>query len=310
MAYRVFVSSTQKDLPDHRKAVQDAIRQLGAVDVSMENFGARDERPLTECLRLIRQESDIFVGIYAHRYGYIPAGGQASITEMEYLAASDAELPRFIYLVDDSHPWVPAHIDSDSAAQRLRLFKDTLLTQHICQSFKGHDHLATNVVADLGRHIAKQQPPSVGPGIPVQDIGMESLLHSIPHEGLTAQFPASAAVWSQERSAIYQQNRNIFLTHFVRPSAKAGQTFDVYIYLIRHEAHGYTANDFADVLFAEFFLGGYWENKIFPAVEQNGFIGICTAAYGTMLCTCRVTFKDGKQIHLDRYIDFEAQRTD
>ncbi|QZP30500.1 DUF4062 domain-containing protein [Pseudomonas sp. DR48] len=41
MSHRVFLSSTFTDLVEHRKTVQAAIRQLGAIDVSMENFGAR-----------------------------------------------------------------------------------------------------------------------------------------------------------------------------------------------------------------------------------------------------------------------------
>jgi len=61
----VFVSSTFVDLKDHRLTVQKAIKQLGAVDISMENFGARDERPKKECLRIIGEECDTFVG-YMH----------------------------------------------------------------------------------------------------------------------------------------------------------------------------------------------------------------------------------------------------
>jgi hypothetical protein len=112
MPHRVFLSSTFTDLAEYRKTVQDAIRQLGAVDVSMEHFGARDERPMHECVRLVQKESDLFVGIYAHRYGYVPDGADVSISEMEYKAASDASLPRFIYVVDDNQPWLPAQIDT------------------------------------------------------------------------------------------------------------------------------------------------------------------------------------------------------
>ncbi len=63
---RVFVSSTYTDLREYRDAVQKAIRQLGSIDISMENFGAKDDRPKAECLRVIREESDLFVGIYAY----------------------------------------------------------------------------------------------------------------------------------------------------------------------------------------------------------------------------------------------------
>jgi len=92
MTKRVFVSSTSVDLGEYRKRVQDAIKQLGAIDISMENFGARDERPKEECLRIIREESDLFVGIYAHRYGFIPKSDAKSITEQEYDEATLGKL--------------------------------------------------------------------------------------------------------------------------------------------------------------------------------------------------------------------------
>jgi hypothetical protein len=71
---RVVVSSTSVDLKDYRIPVQGVIRKLGLIDVSMEQFGARDERPKDECLRLIKEESDLFVRIYAYQYGFIPKG--------------------------------------------------------------------------------------------------------------------------------------------------------------------------------------------------------------------------------------------
>lgn len=295
MNHRVFLSSTFTDLAEYRRTVQGAIRQLGAVDVSMEHFGARDERPADECIRLVRQETDLFVGIYAHKYGYVPDGADVSISEMEYKAASEASLPRFIYLVDKNQPWLLEHIDSGTNLERLQSFKVSLLKRHICQTFGGQDQLATKVVADVGRHIAMQSVQKVSPGVPVQDIGLES-----------AYDPAAETSdeWSVRGAAIFTDHRNLFLTHIIRPSSKPGQTFDVFIYLIRHNS-----SDLSDIQLAEFFLGSYWGNKVFPAVESNGFIGIATSAYGTFLCTCRVTFTDGTVLYLERYIDFEAQRT-
>jgi len=295
MAYRVFLSSTFSDLSDYRKTVQEAIRQFGAIDVSMEHFGARDERPADECVRLVKKESDLFVGIYAHRYGYIPDGSDISVSELEYRAASEASLPRFIYIVDDNQPWVPAHIDAGGKADKLKAFKEALYKKHICQVFASKDQLATRVVADIGRHVAMQATAKVVPGIPVEDIGLESMV-----------VPASEAAgeWSLRRQAIYDGNRRIFLTHVAYPSTKPGQEFDIYIYLLRHKSE-----DWRDIRKAEFFLGPYWGNKIFPAVERHGFIGISTSAYGSFLCVCRVTFTDGSHILIDRYIDFEMQRT-
>lgn len=295
MTHRVFLSSTFTDLAVYRETVRGAIRQLGAIDVSMEHFGARDERPVDECVRIVREESDIFVGIYAHRYGHVPDGTDTSISELEYNAASASFLPRFIYILDNNHPWLPAHIDHGVHRERLLSFKAALQKRHICQTFAGHDQLATKVVADVGRHIAMQATTRVGPGIPVRDIGIESL------RGPISETPDE---WNVRRNAVYLDHRNVFLTHVIRPSSKPGQTFDVFIYLIRHKA-----DDFSDILVAEFFLGKYWDNKVFPAIEQDGFVGISTSAYGPFLCVCRVTFKDGTHVYLERYIDFEAQRT-
>ena len=62
---------------------------MGALDVCMETFGARDDRPRDECLRIVREETDVFVGIYAHRYGHIPPEDIVSITEAEYDQAAE-----------------------------------------------------------------------------------------------------------------------------------------------------------------------------------------------------------------------------
>ena len=260
----------------------------------MEHFGARDERPVHECVRLVQKETDLFVGIYAHRYGYIPEGSDTSISELEYRAATDARLPRFIYVVDNQYPWLPEHIDDGDKRTRLNTFKEFLFKNHICQTFGAADQLAMNVAADLGRHISMEKAKPVGRNIPVNDIGVESMRGPIKEDGSDA--------WNIRRNDVYGASRNLFLTHVIRPSTKPGQEFDVFIYLIRHKS-----KDLSDVRVAEFFLGPYWGNKIFPAVEQNGFIGISTSAYGTFLCVCRVSFTDNTHIYLSRYIDFETQ---
>ena len=157
MPKRVFISSTFADLKEHRAAVQVAVRQLGAQDVSMEYFGARDERPLDECLRLIRETSDIFVGIYAHRRGFVPEGSEASITELEYNAASAAGLKCLIYILDKSIAWKPCYIDENEAGRQQEDFKKRLSQNHICEEFSSPDKLATKVAADLGRHFSDQE---------------------------------------------------------------------------------------------------------------------------------------------------------
>jgi len=149
---RVFVSSTFVDLEKHRDAVLKEILRLGATTVAMEQFGARDERPKEECLRIIREETDAFVGIYAHRYGSIPPGDELSITQQEYEEAFQRKVPTFVYLVDPSYRWSRKLVDEGPAAEKLRAFKQRLQRDRIYGRFTTPDSLAKGVIADLGRH--------------------------------------------------------------------------------------------------------------------------------------------------------------
>jgi hypothetical protein len=291
----VFLSSTFIDLTDYREAVQKALRKLGAIDVSMENFGARDERPLQECKRIIQNESDLFVGIYAHRYGYIPDDQEISITESEYDIAGICKKPRFIFIIDENQPVKPSFFDTGKKSDLLGKFKSRVMKEIICDTFTNEDNLATKVVASIGRYLSATKAPVVNAGVPVNDIGFDSAYNP------AAEIPND---WTKLRGKIKDENRNIFLTHLIRPSSKPNQKFDVSIYLLRQGS-----DDFSDVEKAEFFFGKYWGNKIFEAREKDGFIGVATSAYGTFLCICKVTFTDGNSIYLNRYIDFESHRT-
>ena len=83
---RIYVSATYGDLKEHREQVYRALRQLGHDAVAMEDYVAADQRPLDRCLADVAA-CDLYVGIFAHRYGYIPEQGNPqgrSITELEY----------------------------------------------------------------------------------------------------------------------------------------------------------------------------------------------------------------------------------
>jgi Domain of unknown function (DUF4062)/prokaryotic YEATS domain len=284
MDHKVFVSSTFVDLHDHRQAVRDAIRQLGAVDIAMENFGARDERPKKECLRLISSDCDSFVGIYAHRYGHVPPGCRRSITECEFEAATRAKLTRFVYIVDDDAPWKPKLIEGGTGGQRLEQFKKRLRAELIVKPFSNKDQLAMFVAADLGRYLATAQLKRIHP-IAKGDRGSGS--------------PASVGKWNKYRDGVYADRHGIFLAHTLSPSTTPGQLFDIFIFLSKHKA-----KDTPEIAQAEFFLGRQWGNKVFKIKNTGQLIGIATAAYGEFLCVCRVTLKDGDSFFLDRYIDF------
>ena len=107
----VFISSTFTGLKDYRSEIINSNRRPSLHDMSMENFDARDESPLTECQKLIG-ESDIIVGIYAHRYGFVPQNQERSITVLEYDHAITSQKSCFLYTVDENHPCPPNLIDN------------------------------------------------------------------------------------------------------------------------------------------------------------------------------------------------------
>src|SRR5512144_1081300 len=91
---KIFLSSTYQDLLGHREAAARAIERLGQQGVRMEVFGARPAEATDACLQEI-SGSDALVGIYAHRYGYVPPGHSKSITEQEFNYAREKDKPTF-----------------------------------------------------------------------------------------------------------------------------------------------------------------------------------------------------------------------
>src|SRR3984885_1766254 len=91
---RVFVSSTLQELAAERQAVRNAVTRLRLVPVMFE-LGARPHPP-RQVYRSYLAQSQIFVGIYWQRYGWVAPGEQVSGLEDEYLMA--AALPRLLYV--------------------------------------------------------------------------------------------------------------------------------------------------------------------------------------------------------------------
>src|SRR5436305_11361004 len=96
----VMISSTARDLPDHRKEVLDACLRQSMFPIMMEHLPANDSDAIAESLKMVDQ-ADIYLGIFAHRYRYIPKGYDISITTMEYNRAVQRGIPRLISIIHD-----------------------------------------------------------------------------------------------------------------------------------------------------------------------------------------------------------------
>jgi hypothetical protein len=76
------ISSTALDLPEHRREAQAACLSLDCVPKMMEHLPALDADAIQASLALVDQ-ADVYLGVFAYRYGYVPKGHEISITEME-----------------------------------------------------------------------------------------------------------------------------------------------------------------------------------------------------------------------------------
>src|SRR5262245_44052978 len=109
---RIYLSSTYEDLKAYRAAVFAGLAKAGLDVARMEDYTAADERPVEYCLRDVGQ-SDIYVGLFAWRYGYPPPAEHGnpdgrSITELEYLHAQASKLRKFLFF---AHPDTRARWD-------------------------------------------------------------------------------------------------------------------------------------------------------------------------------------------------------
>jgi class 3 adenylate cyclase len=112
---RVFISSTLEELAAERTAARRAIARLHLVPVWYES-GARPHPPRS-MYRAYLEQSQVFVGIYWQRYGWVAPGMDISGLEDEYRLA--AGKPMLLYLkrpAPDIEPRLAAMIDSIRAA--------------------------------------------------------------------------------------------------------------------------------------------------------------------------------------------------
>lgn len=156
MRANIYVSATFQDLVEHREAVREAIRALDHVDVSMEHYVAEPKRPLVRCLDDVRR-CDLYLGIFGHRYGYVPPGSDRSITEQEYRAALKHGKDVICFLRRDDGS-APAD-EPETSVARLRAVRDEISTSYLAGFFSTPDELATRASAAIVRALRLDTTP-------------------------------------------------------------------------------------------------------------------------------------------------------
>lgn len=150
----VIISSTALDLPEHRKEVMAACLRQGMFPKMMEYLPALDAEAISASIALVN-EADIYVGVFAHRYGYVPRENnpqQISITEMEYSRAVERKIPRLIFIIDNAHPladFTINDIETGENAMKLAQFKKRVEAEKVVAFFKSPSDLRAHAINSL-----------------------------------------------------------------------------------------------------------------------------------------------------------------
>ena len=118
----IYLSSTYEDLKDYRQVVFEALRKAGHQVIAMEDDVAADKRPVDKCL-LDVEKADIYVGLFAFRYGYVPPEGHGnnkklSVTELEFRRAEELKKPCLTFVVNDTTAWPRSYDDARMAEDK------------------------------------------------------------------------------------------------------------------------------------------------------------------------------------------------
>lgn len=198
----IYLSSTFTDLRECRERVTRALGRLNHRVIAMENYVARDDRPVDACLRDVTS-CDVYVGLFAHRYGFIPDDprnqDRLSITELELRAAQQAGKPCLVFLQDPAAPWPTIAADSHSgeneSGARIRRLRQELDERYLRVLFRGPE--------DIGELVASSVTNALGG---VAETAAATDPRQITTSCLLLYSPADAA-WAQALAGILQQQR-------------------------------------------------------------------------------------------------------
>lgn len=142
---KVFISATIEDLKAYRSALQAVLLQQDHQPFMIETAPPGSNTSRRERMKLI-QEADVFIGIYAHRYGEMPKGEAHSLLEQEYHHAVKLGKSLICCLIEPELSWPDEYREDDFIKQeRLEKFLAHLKAHHPVVYFRDPDQLVKDL---------------------------------------------------------------------------------------------------------------------------------------------------------------------
>jgi hypothetical protein len=156
--YQVFVSSTYRDLIEHRQLVMKALLQMDAIPAGMELFPASDDDAWTLIQHVI-DASDYYVVIIGGKYGSTDKEG-VSYTEKEFDYAAEIQKPIMAFLHGSVGDLPRDKTETDQGAwDKLERFRRKVQKKH-CKYWKTPEELTIAVLTSY--HQLIHDKPAIG----------------------------------------------------------------------------------------------------------------------------------------------------
>jgi hypothetical protein len=181
------LSSTYKELVEHRQAIQQAMLGQELFPVAMENDAALPDHDLISASLSKVDDADAYVGLISYRYGQAPEDAdrnpdKLSLTELEFRRAIERRIPICMFIMGGEHPVPRSAVDAESDLDRrkLKAFVDLAKKDRIYAEFKSVDDLKAKAVQSLVklREAIEKRVTPVTPAVDV--VEAEPKPHGVP----------------------------------------------------------------------------------------------------------------------------------
>jgi hypothetical protein len=151
--YKAFLSSTYRDLKNHRAHALKALRGAGFFVDPMEDWTAEEDEP-----KLFSQARvngcDLCILLVAFRRGHVPHGESLSITQLEHEYARTYGIDILVYMLDEGAPW-PRHFDEIPSDPGIKAWRAELREKHGVATF-GLEPASLDLGPALARWLARR----------------------------------------------------------------------------------------------------------------------------------------------------------